>query len=112
LAPQIEIVARPEDEWMSKAKCVGIDPNIFDGLQKSKYSPIDYSEAIAVCSTCPVRLFCLEDAIMHDETACVRGGMTPDEYQEMKADPTPRATPLKRNPAQRMRAPRRKLAAA
>jgi hypothetical protein len=97
LAQQIEtIVARPEDEWMAHGSCVGVNPTIFDGIQKSKYSSVDYSEAVAICATCPVRLFCLEDAIKNDETACVRGGLTPDEYRHLKADPTRRSVPLKR----------------
>ena len=110
---EITIAARPEDDWMSGAICVGVDPTIFDAQRKSKYSPVFYlDEAKEICAHCPVRLNCLEDAVRNDATECVRGGLEPSEYQLLKDDPTPRATPLKRNSAQRVRAPRRKLVAA
>lgn len=110
------IPVRPEDEWRDHARChvEKVDPRLFDGVQKSKFGPIDYSEAKAFCGACPVRLFCLEDAITRDETECVRGGLEPDEYRLLKPDTRKREIALK-SPvglSTRVSRPRRKLVAA
>ena len=76
-------------DWMQHAKCVveRIDPRIFDGFQQHAYGPTDYSQAKAICASCPVRRECLANAVENDEIACVRGGLEPDEYKLLKPDP-------------------------
>lgn len=90
-----------EGNWMKYARChtVPVDPRIFDGVQKNKYSPIDYSEARAFCAQCPMtgaNGLCVADAIANDESACMRGGLTPDEVRRLKPDARRRSIPLKR----------------
>lgn len=79
-------------DWRQRAKCVvdKTDPRIFDGVKVpgpdgtvKHNSRIDYSAALAICAQCPVDGFCLNDAIINDESDCVRGGKTPDEYREL-----------------------------
>lgn len=83
-----QIRTRPEDEWKTQAKCYveKIDPSVFDGV-KVTANRIDYSEAKAICAQCPVRDLCLADAIQNEESDCVRGGMTPDEYRALMDRP-------------------------
>lgn len=98
------ILLSQNDEWKAHGRCYTekIDPRIFDGVQTRKFGPIDFSEAKAICASCPVRGFCLEDAIQNDETECVRGGLEPKEYQQLKANPD-RKVPLKKPGTKRAR---------
>ena len=87
--PRHNFLPPRDDEWKAHGNCVTrkVDPRVFDGVQVSKYGAIDYSAAVAVCEGCPVRGFCLEDAIVNDETDCVRGGLTPEEYRAIGKKP-------------------------
>lgn len=83
----VSVPAIPKKEdWRFSANCREVDPDIFfppkPGGERS--SP-DYSEAAAVCSTCPVRVECLEYA-MNDSTLDhgFWGGMTPRARQRLR----------------------------
>lgn len=95
-------IHQPESGWREHARCVveAVDPRIFDGVRMgdSEFSRIDYSAAKAFCAQCPVRQLCLADGIANDESACVRGALTPDEYRALKPDTKRRSISLKRKP--------------
>lgn len=60
--------------WRESAACIGQTPSFFD---------TDYSRALAVCRTCPVKAPCLRFAIKVNETHGVWGGATPAERERL-----------------------------
>jgi WhiB family redox-sensing transcriptional regulator len=78
-----EIPLRPQDEWKDHGECRGHDPRLWDGYQTRKNGPMLFDIARDICTSCPVRGFCLEDAIENGEVAGMRGGLTPHEYTQL-----------------------------
>jgi len=75
-----------DDEWMPEAKCLELDPDEADRIffpKSRKGIKADYSEAKAICFTCPVRKSCLVYAIAHGVPQGCWGGMSPDERKRM-----------------------------
>lgn len=67
-------------DWRDSAICKGTDQTIW--FPDAEDSRIAYQKARAICSKCPVRQECLDDAIATDElTHGFRGGMKPKERQ-------------------------------
>lgn len=65
--------------WHSRAACRGrSDVNFFPQRGES------IRAALVLCSGCAVRTDCLEDALMHDRTLGVWGGMTERERKRLK----------------------------
>ena len=65
--------------WADHAACAEFDPETF-------YPPKGASarEAKAVCSTCPVLIACLNDALRRNERYGVWGGMSERERRRLK----------------------------
>lgn len=57
-------------EWMTRAACLDVDPEVFFPAHKG-----DYSRALAICAHCPVRAECAEYAAR--ERYGIWGGLTP-----------------------------------
>lgn len=64
--------------WRTAARCKGIDPEVFYPI-----SDEDSDEAKSICSDCPVRLQCLEYAIVARERDGVWGGATEKERRRI-----------------------------
>jgi len=71
------------DEWKDRAKCVGLDPNLFmmpdsylKGRRALRVEPA-MPEARAVCATCPVGPECEQDGTT--DVWSIRNGKTPRE---------------------------------
>jgi WhiB family redox-sensing transcriptional regulator len=76
-------------EWTRLAECRGRDTE--DWFPEDRHTLKEEIEssmlAKRICSQCPVRAECLEDAFtMHDEFG-VRGGATPGQRRMVAADP-------------------------
>lgn len=86
--------------WIDEAECTGYPYATFfpyiidddgaewydDGTIWEAYGDTSsfYDEARAICSTCPVRLECLEDAMETKERFGMRGGLTPIERRRIE----------------------------
>jgi len=76
--------------WRQRAACVGMDSDLWfppvtatAGTAKSERAyRTRGSEAIAICSSCPMRHTCLTDALSYpwsDDACGIRAGLTPGE---------------------------------
>lgn len=77
------------DDWMAHALCtVYGKPALWDGVKvnASKYAPLDFSEAKAICDECPVANICLERALETEDTEVMRAGKTPKELKALLKD--------------------------
>lgn len=79
-----------EDDWRYRAKCRGMDTELwFPPRDKNLYKPIA-DKAKAVCfgkdgrSACPVRIQCLLAADKNDEVHGIWGGMSHRERNALK----------------------------
>ena len=71
------------DEWTTRGRCVGVDPNVFfpDEASGQAWS----AEAKRICKGCEVRTDCLEAALRRGEVG-VWGGLTDQERQELRIE--------------------------
>ena len=67
-----------DPDWMQHAACRGLDPELFHPEVGELTAP-----AKAVCDACPVRVECLEHAIVHEERNGVWGGVGSAERRRM-----------------------------
>lgn len=67
-----------EISWRTRGACNGLSPDIFfpDSEEASE-------EAIAICTSCPVRVACLEHALASREKEGVWGGTTARERRRI-----------------------------
>jgi len=69
--------------WRSEAACAGMDPALFfDDHPKRSHKTTRTLTAIDICSACPVRAACLQDALDHDDHG-IRGGLTTYERRRL-----------------------------
>lgn len=68
--------------WVSQAACIGYPSDLF--FKEVAGKGTDYSEAVAICKTCPVRLLCLDHALTVGEVHGCWGGMSPKDRMRMK----------------------------
>jgi WhiB family transcriptional regulator, redox-sensing transcriptional regulator len=64
--------------WREQGQCKGVDPEIFYPI-----SDDDADEAKAICAECPVRLQCLEYALIARERDGIWGGCTERERRRI-----------------------------
>jgi WhiB family redox-sensing transcriptional regulator len=64
--------------WRQKAACRGLDPEIFYPASEDDAEP-----AKAVCSSCPVRMPCLEYALNNREHDGIWGGASEKERRRI-----------------------------
>lgn len=76
-----------ESSWREHAACKGVDPELFYPERGSQ----GWKEAKAICRACPVRIACLEYAIVTAERHGVWGGLTELERKRVRLDRTRRA---------------------
>lgn len=66
-----KLAAVADDEWRQYAACVDTDIDMWFDVSSQEACQ-------SICSTCAVRIECLDDAIRNEDTECVRGGATED----------------------------------
>ncbi len=66
-------------EWRQDAACQGLDTNIFFPVDEA-----EAAEAKSVCAVCPVRIECLEWAILTRQTDGVWGGLDENERRRLR----------------------------
>jgi hypothetical protein len=67
------------ERWMADAKCAGVDPELFfPGRGESA------EDAKAVCRACPVRVECLEYALVTNQTLGVWGGTSERQRRRLR----------------------------
>jgi WhiB family transcriptional regulator, redox-sensing transcriptional regulator len=66
------------EPWMSDAACAGADHELF-----FSESPRRVARAKSICSSCPVRIPCLVDALECNERYGIWGGLTTEERDEL-----------------------------
>jgi WhiB family transcriptional regulator, redox-sensing transcriptional regulator len=76
-------VDRPDD-WMSRAACLGIGPELFFPVGQSCAAQKQTRDAIRVCSHCEVRDDCLDYALDNAIDEGIWGGMDEDERRKLR----------------------------
>lgn len=71
-----------ESGWRELAICRGLDPSLFFPDRDDDRTR---DSAKAICAICPVRVDCLEDALLEKYQNGIRGGMTPRERVKYRA---------------------------
>jgi WhiB family transcriptional regulator, redox-sensing transcriptional regulator len=66
--------------WRDRARCRGVDPQIFHPAEEDEAAA---DQAKAICALCAVRESCLEYAITSREKDGVWGGMTARERRRL-----------------------------
>jgi len=66
--------------WQEQARCRGVDPRVFYPERGGSASP-----ARRLCSSCGVRLECLEYALLMNERFGIWGGMSEQERRALRA---------------------------
>ena len=70
-----------ENDWQERGACRGIDVGLFFPVVEH-----EAVEAKAICSMCPVRVRCLEFAIVAGERFGIWGGLTTQERKDLISD--------------------------
>jgi predicted Fe-S protein YdhL (DUF1289 family) len=70
--------------WISGAKCIGEDPELFFPMGPPSLVTAQTARAKAVCEGCPVRDDCLEWSLVTAQDAGVWGGLDEDERRELR----------------------------
>lgn len=65
--------------WWEHGECRGLDLSLFFPAQGEDVRP-----AKAVCATCPVQTYCLEDALANEEKFGIWGGKSEKERRTMR----------------------------
>lgn len=76
------------DDWISEGACRSYSStsgsySVFYPDEEGVANP-DYSEAKAICMTCPVRVRCLDHAMNLNEQYGVWGGLSPSQRRELR----------------------------
>lgn len=66
--------------WQARGACFSTSPSLFFADAQGEGS----DQAIAVCSSCPVRAECLQYALDNNETLGIWGGTTPRQRTRMR----------------------------
>jgi WhiB family redox-sensing transcriptional regulator len=72
-------------DWTTQAACATADPDLF--FPEPGASAERIREAKEICSSCPVKQACLEDAMRRGEEQAICGGLTANERQELSGSP-------------------------
>ena len=71
-------------EWRARAACRSVDPELF--FPTAETGPVHDAQvtaAKAVCAVCPVRVECLDEALMRIPEG-IAGGLTPQERRRLR----------------------------
>jgi WhiB family redox-sensing transcriptional regulator len=77
-----------ESGWRERARCTGVDPELFYPVGAGSQVAVQVGQAKRVCAGCPVRALCLADAMAGEDPAMrwgVTGGLSPAERAELFA---------------------------
>ena len=70
--------------WRGYAACQGCDVELFFPIGVTGTAVDQIDEAKAVCARCPVRVECLDFALLTNQEAGVWGGATEDERRRLR----------------------------
>lgn len=70
---------RDQRPWTDRAACRGASAEIFFSSD-----PVDLIEALRLCHQCPVRLACLEHALLTPETHGIWGGASAIQRRRLR----------------------------
>ena len=71
-------------EWVHRAKCRDVDPELFFPVGSTGSALAQTARAIEICEGCPVRAECLEWALETCQDAGVWGGLGEEERREIR----------------------------
>jgi WhiB family redox-sensing transcriptional regulator len=77
-----------ENNWFTKAACLGQDTELFYPIPGTKGAVKQAEEVKAFCRICDVKNECLEYAIKNEEVFGIWGGTTPKERSKIMAKRT------------------------
>ena len=75
---------RSDHDWRRHAACSQVDPNLFFPVGVTGPAVPQIDEAKQVCAHCPVRMACLDFAILTNQQYGVWGGCTEDERRAIR----------------------------
>jgi WhiB family redox-sensing transcriptional regulator len=70
--------------WLSEARCIGEDPDLFFPIGTSEPALAQIDAAKTVCHTCAVRTDCLEWSLTTFQDAGVWGGLDEEERRVIR----------------------------
>ena len=70
-------------DWMRRATCTRMEPDIFYPVGDGAYARAMTEIAKQACLSCPVRAECLRQALETGEQYGIWGGMTPEERRDL-----------------------------
>ncbi len=71
-------------DWVRKARCIGIDPELFFPVGSTGPALAQVEAAKAVCRACPVRPECLEWSLVTGQDSGVWGGTSEEERRDLR----------------------------
>ncbi|MGH2529451.1 MAG: WhiB family transcriptional regulator [Actinomycetota bacterium] len=71
-------------DWARRARCIGVDPDLFFPTGTTGPAVAQVESAKAVCAMCPVRVQCLEWALATGQDSGVWGGLSEEERRVMR----------------------------
>jgi WhiB family redox-sensing transcriptional regulator len=69
-------------DWMDRARCIGVDPDLFFLPRGDRWDQTQ--EAKAICRQCPVRMECLSFAVATTQKFGIWGGLSERERRELR----------------------------
>lgn len=70
--------------WLTDARCIGQDPELFFPVGNTALAIEQTSRAKGVCAVCPVRMECLEWSLITCQDAGVWGGLDEEERRVIR----------------------------
>lgn len=71
-------------DWLRRARCIGIDPELFFPVGSTGQALAQIEAAKAVCGICPVRIECLEWSLATGQESGVWGGASEEERRGLR----------------------------
>lgn len=72
------------ERWDLQAACIGKQELFFPEVDDNGVEFGDTTEARKICSTCPVKSYCLDEAIAMDQEYGIAGGLNYKERESLK----------------------------
>lgn len=70
-------------DWRADARCKGVSLDVF--FPQTHNGRAGYDAARVYCTSCPVRIDCLDDALQFGDHEGFRGGMTPRQRGKVRS---------------------------
>jgi WhiB family redox-sensing transcriptional regulator len=81
-------------DWLERARCIGVDPDLFFPNGTTGPALAQAERAKAVCSRCEVRGQCLQWALETGQDCGVWGGLSEDERRALARPGGPTRVPV------------------